>query len=238
MSEINEDLQKETLRSRICNGGDPQPVIVFLCIAAAMFIAFICFFTWHTVRMRNYELNFVKSNGAVVDYKKSHSTTGGRSKTSYYYIISYNYDGKEYTFTDRKGHNYISEADIGKTARLYINPKAPSQAEVISSAPFISIISACFFAFFCVTYAAGMLSLLGNIGTSFGKRFLFVWGALIALAAVILLLFWLGLPNSGFGEVFRRINGAVGICVISQLVLLATIVDFALTHKFGSKKHG
>ena len=236
MSEINDGTQKETLRSRIVNGGDVQPVIVFLCIAAALLIACIAFFTWHTVSMRNYELNFVKSKGTVVDYEVSHSTTGGRSKTSYYYVISYTYEGKEYKFTDRTGHNYISEADIGKTAKIYINPKAPSQAEVISSAPFISIICACFFAFFCVTYSAGMLSLLSNIGTSFGKRFLFVWGALIALAAVMVLLFWLGLPGSGFGEVFRRINGAVGIAVVSQLVLFAAIVDFALTHKFGSKK--
>lgn len=236
MSEIDGETQKETLRSRIVNGGDVQPVIVFLCIAAALLIACMCFFTWHTVRMRNYELNFVKAQGTVVDYKTSHSTTGGRSKTSYYYVISYTYEGKKYEFTDRTGHSYISEADIGKTARIYINPQSPSQAEVISSAPFISIICACFFAFFCVTYAAGMLSLLSNIGTSFGKRFLFVWGALIALAAVILILFWLGLPHSGFGEVFRRINGAVGIAVVSQLVLFAAIVDAALSHKSGSTK--
>ena len=78
-----------------------------------------------------------------------------------------------------------------------------------------------------------LLSLNNN--SSFKKRFLFVWGMEILLIIIFLLLFWLGLPNSGFGEVFVRIDGAIGACVILGLVVAVTLFDGFLTYKLRSK---
>ncbi|MBD5131067.1 MAG: DUF3592 domain-containing protein [Clostridiales bacterium] len=217
---------------------------IFLAISLALFLGFIGFFVWHTVRMRSYELNYLRMQGTIVDIKVEHSSggSGWSAKTSYYYIISYEVDGEEYTFTDRSGHEYYSAySNVGKTTEIYINPQDPTDVEKVSSAPFVSIICACFYAFFSVTFAAGMNILVGNYGTTFLKRLLFVWGAEILLGIIVLLLFWIGLPNSGFGEVFTRINGAIGVTVISGLVLLIALIDGIVTHhlhsKYGDRKY-
>ena len=78
--------------------------------------------------------------------------------------------------------------------------------------------------------------LLSGFGRStFKKRFLFAWGVDILLSIVFLLLFWLGLPNSGFGEVFTRIRGAVGVTVVMGLVVLVMSFDALLTGILRSK---
>lgn len=204
-----------------------QSAIVFLSISLALLIAFISFFAWHTTRMRSYELDYVKTAGTIVDMEVHHSSGGAHrgSRTYYYFVISYTYEGQDYTFTDRTGHNYYVGNAIGTSTQIYVNPQRPSDAEKVTSSGFISIICACFFAFFCVTYSAGMNLLLSIKGNSFKKRLLFVWGMEILLGVVFMLLFWLGLPNSEFYEVFARIEGAVGVAVVSQLVLCVTLLD-------------
>ncbi|MDE6585652.1 MAG: DUF3592 domain-containing protein [Clostridia bacterium] len=209
-----------------------KPAIVFLTIAAALFIAFIGFFSWHTSTMRKYELSYVRWEGTIVGVETRHSSNSNHAPRTYYYlVISYTFDGQEYKFTDRTGHNYIKQGTIGSSTEIYVNPKNPIQAEKVTSSDFISIICACFFAFFCVTYSAGMNILLSIKGSNFKKRFSFVWGTQILLGIVFLLLFWLGLPNSNFGEVFARIEGAVGVTVVSGLVLLVTLLDGIITYK-------
>lgn len=210
-----------------------QPAIVFLSIALALFLAFIGFFAWHTARMRSYALKYVRMEGTVVDVEKQLSSSGPHhtSQTYYYLVISYTYEGQTYTFTDRVGHNYNVYNKIGTSTEIYVNPQNPRQAEKATSSDFVSIICACFFAFFCVTYATGMNVLLCMKGSTFKKRFLFVWGTEILLGIAFLLLFWLGLPHSGFGEVFVRIKGAVGITVVCGLVLCVALLDGLITRK-------
>ncbi|MDE7372944.1 MAG: DUF3592 domain-containing protein [Clostridia bacterium] len=214
-----------------------RPAIVFLSIAFALFLAFIGFFAWNTVSMRNYELNNVKIMGKVVDVETHHSTAGTNhgSRTYYYLVITYEYGGQEYTFTDRVGHQYIERGTVGSSTQIYVNPQNPAQAEKVTSSGFVSIICACFFAFFFVTYSVGMNILLSIGRNTFKKRLFFVWGVVILLGILFLLLFWLGLPNSGFGEVFARIEGAIGLTVISALALLVVFLDGIITLKLNSK---
>ena len=214
-----------------------KPAIVFLSIAFALFLAFIGFFAWNTVRMRNYELNNVKITGKIIDVETHHSTAGTNhgSRTYYYLVISYEYDGQEYKFTDRVGHDYIERGTVGSSTQIYVNPQNPAQAEKVTSSGFVSIICACFFAFFFVTYSAGMNIFLSIKGSTFKKRLLFVWGIVILLGITFLLLFWLGLPNGDFGEVFARIEGAIGVTVISGLALLVALLDGIITYKLHSK---
>ena len=208
-----------------------QPAIVFLSISLALFLAFIGFFAWHTARMRSYELDYIKVKGTVVDIKQQHSTTDRHTRTYYYLVISYEFEGKEYTFTDRTGYHTYESGWIGGNTNVYVNPQNPSQAERVKSSGFVSIISSCFFAFYCATYAVGMNLLLSIKGTSYKKRLLFVWGIEILLGVAFVLLCWLGLPHSSFGEIFVRIEGAVGITVVSGLVLCAALLDGIITRK-------
>ena len=181
--------------------------------------------------MRDFELNYVKIKGTIVDVEaqSSSSLSEHGSRTYYYFVISYSYDGQNYKFTDRTGHHYYTEEQIGASTVVYVNPQNPRQAEKVTSAGFVSIMFACFFAFFCVTYATGMNILLSIKGSSIKKRLLFVWGVEFLLGITFLLLFWLGLPHSGFGEVFVRIEGVVGVTVILGLVLFVTLLDVLLT---------
>lgn len=215
---------------------DKQSAIVFLSIALALFLAFIGFFAWHTDRMRRHELEHVKIYGTVVDMETQHGNSGYKSssRTYYYLVIAYTYDDQEYKFTDNVGNKYSVADKIGYRVEIYVDPQNPSQAERVMSAGVVSIICACFFAFFCVTYAAGMNILLSATGSSFKKRSLLVWGVEIILGLSFLLFFKLGLPHSGFGEVFARIEGAVGLTVITGLVLLVTLLDGVITHKLRS----
>ncbi len=225
------------MTKRIEFDDEKKPAIVFLCIALAMLLAFIGFFSWHTARMRNYELNYERGQGTIIAVEVRHSSTGSHrgSRTYYYFVVSYEYGGQEYTFVDRTGHNYVADGIIGSSVEIFVNPQSPEKAEVVTSADFVSIICACFFAFFCVTYAAGMNILLSTKRNTFKKRIAFVWGAEILLGIAFLLLFWLGLPNSGFGEVFVRIKGAIGVAVVSQIVALIAFIDAIITFKINSK---
>jgi len=215
-----------------------QPIIVFLSIALVLFLGFIGFFAWHTARMRDYELNYIQINGTVVDIEARSTMSAGnhRPRSAYYLVIAYEFDGNKFEFTDREGYEYRHDEWIGESTKVYVNPQNPIQAERVRSAGFVSIICACFFAFFCVTYAAGMNILLSIKGSSFKKRFLFIWGTEILIGIAFLLLFWLGLPNSGFGQVFTRIKGAIGITVVCGLVLLVTLIDGIISWRLHSKK--
>lgn len=62
-----------------------------------------------------------------------------------------------------------------------------------------------------------------------------MWGIEIILGITFLLLFWLGLPNSGFNEVFARTEGAVGVTVICGIVLCVALLDGIFTYRLRSK---
>ena len=204
------------MRKRIKNSGldeeKGKPSLIFLTIALALFIAFVGFFAWNTANMRSYELDYVKTDGTIVGVEV-HSSSG---RSGSYYVVAYSYGGQEYKFTDRSGKALSSK--IGTTTEIYVNPENPEMAEKVSSADYVSIICACFFAFFCATYSAGMNLLVSIKGSTLQRRFIFVWGIEILLGFVVVLSFGAGLPLSGFGEVFRRIRGAVGFTVVTCLV--------------------
>ena len=206
---------------------------VIFCITLALFLAFVGFFSWHTVRMRDYESNFVRVTGTITGYTAHHSSGRGM----YYYLkISYSCEGKSYEFSDREGYRYVPSGTIGKNTEIYVNPQAPERAEKVSSADFVSIICACFYAFFAVTYAVGANLFLSAKGSTFSKRFFIVWGAEILLGLAVLLLFWTGLPHSGFGAVFTRIRGAACVLAVTGVASVACLLDGVVTGVLRSKQ--
>ncbi|MDE7107373.1 MAG: DUF3592 domain-containing protein [Clostridiales bacterium] len=213
-----------------------NPAIIFLSIAFVVLLACIGLFAWNIIRMRSYESDCVKMYGTVVDVK-SH-TSGSNHRTYRNLVISYTYEGKEYTFTDDVGRTEYGRDDIGKRAQIYVNPQHPDQAVMVMSSGSIAIGYSCCFFFFCFCYAFGMNFLLGMIGTSFKKRLCFVWGLEISLGIALFLLPWIGFPNSGFGEVFARVEGSIGIIVVCGLVLLAMSADGAIMHYVRSYERG
>lgn len=201
---------------------DRRPAIIILSIAFALFAACIGLFVWNIIRMRTYETDYVKMYGKVVDVKSHYSSDSG---TSYYLVITYTYNRKEYTFTDNEGHSWLGRDDIGKLAQIYVNPQRPDDAVVVMSSGSVATWYSCCFCFFCFAYALGMNFLLGALGTSFLKRLCFVWGFEILLGIALFLLPWIGFPNSSFGEVFSRVDGSIGIIVICGMAFLAMCVD-------------
>ncbi|MDE6028721.1 MAG: DUF3592 domain-containing protein [Clostridiales bacterium] len=214
------------------------PAIIILSIAFALLATCIGLFVWNIVRMRTYESDYFKMYGKVVDVKVSHSSGSKGSTTTYYLVISYTYDGKEYTFTDHSGHSWVGPDDVGKRAQIYVNPHKPADAELVMSSGWIAIFYSCCFCFFCFAYALGMNFLLGLFGTSFLKRVCFVWGMIILLGIALFLLPWIGFPNSSFGEVFSRVDGSVGILVVCGLAFLAMCVDGALMYHVRKLERG
>ncbi len=213
---------------------DKKTSIIFLSIALALFLACVGFLVWNIVRMRRVDSDYVKVMGKVVDVETMGSASPGyASGPSYFLVISYTFDGQEYKFIDREGYKGHDEAYdcVGKYAEILVDPQNPDHAERAISTGFISNFCACFFAFFCIMYAAGMNIFLASKGSSFIKRFLFIWGAEILLGVSVLLLLWTGMPNSGFGEVFARNSGAIGIAIVCGLPLLAVLVDGVITLK-------
>lgn len=210
-----------------------KPTIIILSVAFALLLTCIGLFAWNIVKMRIYEFDYIKMPGRVVDIK-SH-VSGDKHDTYYYYVISYEFEGQEYSFTDDVGRNYSDGfSDIGKYTEIYVNPQRPDQAVRVISSGSVSIGYSFCYCIFCFCYAIGMNMLFGIIGNSLKKRFMFIWGIEILLGIALFLLPWLGIPNSSFGEVFARIDGSIGIIVVCGLALLATVVDGAIAYEVRS----
>ncbi len=229
----NDDLEKRD---------DKRTAIIFLSIAAALFVACISFMVWAIVRIRNVDSRYIKTVGKVVDIKQIGSASPGYSGSSWFLIISYSFEGQEYSFVDREGFKWYDDAQeyLNKNVEILVDPQRPDRAEMPRSSGWISTFCACLFVFFCFMYSAGMLICLYRKGNSFIKRLFLIWGAEIVLGVAILLMFWSGIPNSGFGEIFSRISGSIGVVVGCGLVLLATLVDSIITLKlrpYKSKHH-
>lgn len=203
--------------------------IIVLCIAAVLFGVCIGLFAYNIGQMRKFESEYVKIRGVVVDVKTSHSSGSHRSGTYYYYVISYEYKGKEYTFTDNVGRQSGAD-DVGKYAQIYVNPKNPQQAVFVYSSGSVSIFYSCCFCFFAFAYVAGMNILLSvtRKGMSFIKRLLFIWLFVIALGIILLLSPHAAMPELTFAELFSRIDGSVGMIVVCSLVALCMLADFVI----------
>lgn len=199
-----------------------------LLIAGVLIALALGFSVWTITRMRNYETNYLTVKGTITDYKTHYSPSTKHSNWHYSLVISYRFEGREYELSDTAGFSAPPDELIGNTTEIYVNPQNPEQAKKVSTASSPSYVSAIAFPFGAVFYALGTALLLQERGSSFLKRALCIWLPLLVYSAASVLLYWVGLPYDGFGEVFSRVDGAIGYSVSGGLAVLAGIIDGAV----------
>lgn len=183
-------------------------------------------------RMHNFETNYLTVSGTVSGYKVRHGTaTNGHSRTTYTLVISYTFNEREYEFSDTAAYRVRPTEMIGTKTEIYVNPLNPEQAKKVTTADDPSLVSAIIFPFGAVIYTLGVLLLLQEKGNSFLKRLLFIWLPVFVWCVISILLFWIGLPDDGFGAVFTRVEGAIGYAVIGGVALLAVLTDGIISNK-------
>ncbi|MDE7296374.1 MAG: DUF3592 domain-containing protein [Clostridia bacterium] len=201
-------------------------------VACIMFAVSLGFTVWTAARMHNFETNYLTVTGTVSNYKINHGTiTGNHSRTTYTLVISYSYDGRAYEFSDTVAYHARPTDMIGTTTEIYVNPQNPERAKKVTTADDPSIISAIVFPFGAVVYALGVQLLLQEKGSSFTKRLFRIWLPVFLWCVASVLLFWIGLPNDGFGAVFSRVEGAIGYTVVAGVALLAICIDGIVSKK-------
>lgn len=183
-------------------------------------------------RMHNFETNYLTVSGTVSGYKVRHGTiANGHSRTTYTLVISYTFNEREYEFSDTAAYRVRPTEMIGTKTEIYVNPLNPEQAKKVTTADDPSLVSAIIFPFGGVIYTLGVLLLLQEKGNSFLKRLLFIWLPVFVWCLISILLFWIGLPDDGFGAVFTRVEGAIGYAVIGGVALLAVLTDGIISKK-------
>ena len=202
-------------------------------VAGVLFALTLGFNVWTIARMHNFETNYVTIKGTITDYKLHHHTSP--QKRSYTLIISYTFDGQKYEFNDTAGFRAPPDDLIGHATNIYVNPQNPEQVKKVTTAQSTSIVGAVAFPFGVAFYALGVALLLQERESSYKKRVLYIWLPAFICCVAAVLMFWIGLPNSGFGEVFSRIDGAVGFTVSGGLVLLAAGLDGIISKKLSKK---
>ena len=208
---------------------DARWLIGFACIVIAVSFGFT---VWTAARMHNFETNYITMSGTITDYNiHHHSSTSTGSRTSYTLVISYTYNGADYTFNDTGGYHYRPTDMIGTKTEIYVNPEKPEKARRVSTASTPSYVSAMVFAFGAVIYVLGTILLLQEKGNSFVKRLLCIWLPIFLWCIANVLLFWIGLPHDGFGAIFSRVKGAIGYAVVCGIPLLAVLIDAIITKK-------
>ena len=207
-------------------------------VACILFAVALGFSVWTAARMHNFETNYITISGTVSDYKVHRGTASSkRSSTHYTLVISYYYGGQSYKLSDTASYNKRPTDMIGTTTEIYVNPQNPEQAKKVTTADDPSFVSAIIFPFGTVFYTIGALLLLQEKGNSFVKRLLIIWLPLFLWCAATVLLYWIGLPNDGFGSVFTRVEGAIGYTVVAGIALLAFLTDTIITNKKPTKKN-
>ncbi|MDE6867527.1 MAG: DUF3592 domain-containing protein [Clostridia bacterium] len=200
------------------------------CILIALSLGFT---VWTVARMHNFETNYIAAVGTVSDYEVSHrtATSGNYSRTRYFLVISYTFEGRMYKFTDTVAYRTRPTDLIGTTTEIYVNPKNPEQTKKVTTADDPSIVSAISFPFGAVFYALGTLLLLQEKGNSLVKRLFRIHLPVFLWCVASVLLFWIGLPNDGFGAVFSRVEGAIGYTVVAGIALLTFLIDVIISKK-------
>lgn len=196
-------------------------------IAGVLFALSLGFTVWTVARMHNYETNYVTVKGTITDYTLHHHS----NDRHYTLIVSYAYDGQTYSFSDTAGFRARPDELIGHATNIYVNPQNPEQVKKVTTAASTSIVSAVAFPFGAAFYALGVSLLLQERESSYKKRVLCIWLPAFVCCVAAVLMFWIGLPHSGFGEVFSRIEGVVGFTVSGGLALFAAGLDGVVSRR-------
>lgn len=186
---------------------------------------------WTIARMHDFETNYLTVTGTVSGYKVQHGSLTSSSSKRYTLVISYTFDGRTYEFSDTVAYRARPTDLIGTATEIYVHPQHPARAKKVSTADDPSFVSAIAFPFGAVLYALGVQLLLQEKGGSFVKRLLRIWLPIFAWCAASVLLFWVGLPNDGFGAVFSRVEGSIGYAVVAGVALLAAFLDGIISRK-------
>ncbi len=202
--------------------------IVFFAAAALLFAVSAAFTGITIARMRSYELDFVRMAGTVTDYQ----IKGGLGNKYLALVISYSYGGAEYSFADNVPFQGLLSEAMNTETEIYVNPKKPAEAVRVSSSGAFSIIPTVIFAISAFSF---MIAVCLS-GGGYRRRLLFGYLPVFAAGIVFMLLFWLGLPNDGFGAVFSRMGGATGYLSLSVLAAVAAAIDGAITLRFRKKR--
>ncbi len=218
------------LAKRLKRIRDAWWLIGVACIMLALSLGFT---VWTAVRMHNFETNYLTINGTVSDYevRRGTATNGNYSRTTYTLVISYTVNGQSYKFYDTVAYRVQPTDMIGTTTEIYVSPEYPEQAKKLTTADDPSIVSAIIYPFGAVFYMFGVLLLLQEKGSSFVKRLLRIWLPIFFGCAASVILFWIGLPNDGFGAVFSRVEGAIGYAVVAGIALIALLIDGIISKK-------
>lgn len=101
---------------------------------------------------------------------------------------------------------------------------------IVNLTCFSFVVSVLIFVFFVL--------LCQNTNSTFKKRFLTIWLSIIIVCISVILMFWIGLPNRAFSEVFEYIDGSIGYAVIACLSALVSIFDgfISLKCKYNKEK--
>ena len=205
---------------------DARWLLAFACIVIAVSLGFV---VWTAARMHRFETDYVIFNGTVTDYE-IHKPVG-KVANRYTLVISYTFNQREYKLFDTVSYRERHTDMLGTTAEIYVNPKNPENAKKVATADDPSFVSAIIFPFGAAIYALAGLLLLQEKSGTFVKRVLRIWLPIFLWCAACVLLFWVGLPNDGFGAVFLRVEGASGYAVIGGIALLAVVIDGIISVK-------
>ncbi|MDE6302226.1 MAG: DUF3592 domain-containing protein [Clostridia bacterium] len=204
-------------------------------VAGIMLVVSLGFTVWTIAQMHNFETNYLTVIGTVSDYEVQHGTlTNRHGRTTYTLVISYTVDGQTYKFSDIVAYRERPTDMIGTMTEVYVNPQNPELAKKLATADDPSIASAIIFPFGAIVYALGVLLLLQEKRSTFVKRLLRIWLPIFLWCAISVLLFWIGLPNDGFGAVFSRVEGTIGYAVVAGITLLTLLIDAIISKKKSS----
>ena len=201
--------------------------MVLLAFALVLSAVSFSFTVWSIARMHDFETNYMRVEGTIVDYE-IHNGDGTASST-YTLVIRFTYEGKEYRFSDHTGYRARPTDKIGTATEVYVNPKAPERAVRVGTSDGLSVVGVIAFAFAVVPYALGVALYLQTGNSTFRKRLLSIWLPPFLLGAGVFFLFWAGLPHDGLNAVFSRFDGAIGYVVVSALLLSACFIDGLLS---------
>lgn len=215
---------------------EKQAAVVMLLVGLGAFVVSLVFFGLHVARMRDFELNYIRTYGTVTDFEIHHSPSSKHSSTHYSYVFTYHYDGKTYKATDWVAVTWRNEEMLGEKVEIYVNPAQPEQAARVETADGYSVMASVPFVISLLAFSVGGLTLVGLKGGGYKKRILLVWLPELLFCAAYILLFALGLPHDGVAAIYARTKGAIWISVGGGLLVLAAAIDGLITYKLRPKE--
>lgn len=195
-------------------------LVFIICLIVAIVIAGISI-----GQMYDYETNYEKIDGEITGYIRNHTNNNRKTHISYNLEISYKIGGTIYTFVDSPVFFENVDHLVGKKTQIYVSKENPERAVKVTTADDLSIFSLPFFAVGIVAFVFFAM-FCQNYDSTCKKRFLRIWLPIFIACVTFVLLFWIGLPNSNFGVVFKQIDGAIGYVVIACISVLVSIFDW------------